>query len=194
MLEDDVPLNVIRCLIYLCDLSVIQVDWHSRLCLRNLFPSLQISFQILSNPVKYQAIAIFQILREIAFEKNCFGEHSSLQSLIAFHLLSKYYFTFPHKNTVQHLFLEKVHKCCSIGDERKTSCERFVAFPSSNIKYKDKSAGAALEITFYWLFISSQDKITSSKQIYHSTGPVLLLQQMKIFFCKKNIKSLLVGW
>ena len=98
-----------------------------------------------------------------------------------------------YKNTVQHLFLEKVHKCCSIGDERKTSCERFVAFPSSNIKYKDKSAGAALEITFYWLFISSQDKITSSKQIYHSTGPVLLLQQMKIFFCKKKHK-ITFGW
>ena len=92
VLEDDVPLNAIRCLICLCDLFVIQVDWHSRLCLRNLFPSLQISFQILSNPVKYQAIAIFQILREIAFEKNCFGEHSCLQSLIGFHLLSKYYF------------------------------------------------------------------------------------------------------
>ena len=102
--------------------SVIKVDWHSRLRLKikTYFPVYKLVVRFCQIRVKYHS-AILQILGEIAFEKNCFSEHSFLQSLIGFHLLEKYYFIFPHKN---------MFRKSRFGQEWWTK-KRFVAFLSN---------------------------------------------------------------
>ena len=137
------------------EIPLIEVDWHSRLCLlqiKTYFPVYKLVVRFCQIWVKYHS-AILQILGEIAFEKNCFWEHSFLQSLIGFHLLWKYYFIFPHKNMSRKI----------VQDWRRMMKEKegFVAF-LSNIRIN------RWKPPWKSVFIGCLYAIGSSKQIYQS--------------------------